>query len=347
MAYGGAGGRPARRVGEGARGLRIAIIGAGAAGLGAARTLRHSQHQVTVFEKEHRVGGRLKTYQRDGFTFDMGATAIAPRGKALAQTMLTELDTSELCQVHLPIYIHQFGRVTPGRLHRDEIERYCYRPGNEHLGHLLAQGLDVRLGVEDLRLERDSDRYRVQGEVFHAVFIGCPTPLATELLAQIGEARALQNARYRPCLSVALGFAASLTNVAYHAAIDPEQRSPLTWLSLESLKCPDRAPAGHTAMVAQLGPFYSREHFDSPDSEIVATSCDLVSRIYGPAFSEPVVHHVVRWKYSQPESTAWFESVNRRSATLLVIGDGVMGGRVELAYESGVRAATQFMEDYS
>ena len=39
--------------------MRIAIIGAGAAGLGAARTLRHSQHQVTVFEKLPVLGGML------------------------------------------------------------------------------------------------------------------------------------------------------------------------------------------------------------------------------------------------------------------------------------------------
>jgi predicted NAD/FAD-dependent oxidoreductase len=326
--------------------VKVAIIGAGAAGLGAARVLRGSRHQATVFEREHRVGGRLLTFEQDGFIFDMGATAIAPRGKALAPVMLNELDRSGLEVVSLPIYIHQFGRVTSGRLHSDQIERYCYRLGNEQLARLLAEGLDVRLGVGEVRLERASSGYVVAGEAYDAVFLACPTPVATELLAQIGEARALQNARYRPCLSVALGFAAPLPRASYHAVIDPEQRSPLTWLSLESNKCSGRAPAGHTAMVAQLGPFYSREHFTSSEGEIVATSCDLVRRIYGDSFSAPIVHHVVRWKYSQPESTAWFESVNRRGATLLVIGDGVIGGRVELAYESGVRAATQFLEDH-
>lgn len=326
--------------------MKVAIIGAGAAGLGAARVLRGSRHQVIIYEKEQRVGGRLMTFEQDGFIFDMGATAIAPRGKALAPVMLDELDRSELEEISLPIYIHQFGRVTSGRLHSDQIERYCYRVGNARLAQLLADGLDIRLGVQDLGLERASSGYRVANESFDSVFIACPTPVASELLAQIGEARALQNARYRPCLSVALGFAAALPKETYHAVIDPEQRSPLTWLSLESVKCAGRAPAGHTAMVAQLGPFYSREHFTSPETEIVATSCDLIRRIYGDSFARPVVHHVVRWKYSQPESTAWFESVNRRGATLLVIGDGVIGGRVELAYESGVRAAQQFLEDH-
>jgi oxygen-dependent protoporphyrinogen oxidase len=60
-------------------GLDVAVIGSGASGLAAAFRLRQAGHRVTVFESDDRVGGRMLTSQRDGFTFDHGAT-VAVRG---------------------------------------------------------------------------------------------------------------------------------------------------------------------------------------------------------------------------------------------------------------------------
>jgi len=51
---------------------RVAIIGAGAAGLACARTLLAAGAGVTVLEKSDRVGGRIATDQTDGFLIDRG-----------------------------------------------------------------------------------------------------------------------------------------------------------------------------------------------------------------------------------------------------------------------------------
>src|SRR5260370_35188284 len=51
----------------------VAIIGAGAAGLGAARTLENSGLSVIVLEARDRVGGRAHTIQAaPDVTFDLG-----------------------------------------------------------------------------------------------------------------------------------------------------------------------------------------------------------------------------------------------------------------------------------
>lgn len=52
---------------------RTAVIGAGIAGLGAARRIAQAGGVPTVFESEDRVGGRIKTIRRNGLTFDVGA----------------------------------------------------------------------------------------------------------------------------------------------------------------------------------------------------------------------------------------------------------------------------------
>lgn len=51
---------------------RIVVIGAGAGGLAVAARTAVKGHQVTIVEQSARVGGKLHTYRRDGFSFDTG-----------------------------------------------------------------------------------------------------------------------------------------------------------------------------------------------------------------------------------------------------------------------------------
>lgn len=51
---------------------RVVVIGAGVAGLATAGLLARDGHDVTILEKNERVGGRAGTVERDGFRFDSG-----------------------------------------------------------------------------------------------------------------------------------------------------------------------------------------------------------------------------------------------------------------------------------
>ena len=51
---------------------RIVVIGAGVAGLATAGLLAREGHEVTILERNSRVGGRAGTIERDGFRFDSG-----------------------------------------------------------------------------------------------------------------------------------------------------------------------------------------------------------------------------------------------------------------------------------
>ena len=54
---------------------RVAIVGAGPGGLAAAMLLAREGIPVTVFEREHAVGGRTKTITAEGgYKFDIGPT---------------------------------------------------------------------------------------------------------------------------------------------------------------------------------------------------------------------------------------------------------------------------------
>ncbi len=52
--------------------MKVAIIGSGIGGLGAAALLASRGYEVTVYEKNDVLGGRAAVYEAEGFTFDMG-----------------------------------------------------------------------------------------------------------------------------------------------------------------------------------------------------------------------------------------------------------------------------------
>lgn len=324
--------------------MRVGIIGAGLAGLAAARRLKTAGQDAVLFEKEPYVGGRLRTVSQDGFVFDAGATSFAPGGRALQAVLLQELPRESLFKIEQPIYVHEGLRVRPGDPTKSIIPRYTYTQGNQHLAELLVKDLDVRLSHPVEIIEPVDSRYRVHGETFDAVIVTLPVPSAMPLIASLGARPALAYCRYRPCLSICLGYDRALPEVRYHAIVDPEQRHPLTWLSLESVKCPARAPEGQSALVAQLSPSFSASHMGFEDDRIVALTTDYLERLYGKSFSTPKVAKVVRWFYSQPEAVVSFDTVNHPGMRVLVASDGLIGSRTEHAYEAGLRAAELLIE---
>lgn len=63
---------------------RVVVVGAGLAGLAAARQLRFMGFDVTVLEGRRRVGGRVMTYKREeplGLHVDLGADVVQGIGK--------------------------------------------------------------------------------------------------------------------------------------------------------------------------------------------------------------------------------------------------------------------------
>ena len=64
------------------------VIGAGLAGLTAARDLQTQGKSILVLEASDRVGGRVKSDYQDGFIFDRGFQVINPRYPQVAKTKL-------------------------------------------------------------------------------------------------------------------------------------------------------------------------------------------------------------------------------------------------------------------
>ena len=300
--------------------MKVAIVGAGMAGLAAARSLVQKGHEVVVFEKSRGFGGRAATRRKEGFVWDTGAGYID-------EAMLPYLPPEGLVRVDKPVWLYDGGEP---KADRPTAPRYTYVGGNNALGKGLAAGLDVRLAtrIETLAGLR---------EEFDALILTAPLPQTIELLRTIGEERDLGEARYRSCFAVGLGYVAPLPEQPYVALLARDD--PLGWLSLESAKCPGRAPNGGSAFVAQLSEAFTQEHYDAPHEEIAALAAGYVRSLFG--LVDPVASDVMRWRYSQPLSTGDFDRANPPGTRILVASDGLTGGKLHLAYEAGVRAAAR------
>jgi predicted NAD/FAD-dependent oxidoreductase len=318
--------------------MRVGVVGAGIAGLAAARHLANTGSEVTVFEGAAHVGGRCATLTIGAYTFDPGATSIVPRGREIERVMLEQLPTTDLVKIDSPVFTHDGRRVFLGT-GMPPTARYCYKHGIRTLAELLAVGLNVHKNHRVDAIEAPADGgFSLFGQTFEAVVLAVPMGEAARLMAPIGDARRAYNTRYRSCLSVLLGLDKDF-HTPYHAVVAEESVHPLHWLSIENIKVPGRAPAGHTALVVQLGPKYSRWNFEASDDSIVEDALVDVERVFGPGFDRPLLQHVVRWRESQPDSVSGFDSMNPPGSRLVVAGDGLEGGRIEHAYDSGIKAA--------
>ena len=311
--------------------MRVGVVGAGMAGLAAARALRAEGHEVVVFEKSRGLGGRAATRRREGFVWDTGATAIPE--ELLAMAGLSE----GFVRIEKPVWLHEGLVPHPGD-GRKAAARYALPEGANGLGKRLAQGLDVRRETRVETIGRAGEGFEMAGERFDALVLTPPIPQTRALLESLGETRPLAGVEYRPCLSVLLGFDAPLPEAPYAALLDPKGAHPLQWLSLESAKCSGRAPEGGAALVCQMSAGFSEAEYARSPEELVSLACGYVAALYGPAFARPVASDVMRWRYSQPLTTADLDAVNPEGSRIVVAGDGLLGGKLHHAYDSGRQA---------
>src|SRR4051812_2158763 len=76
---------------RGTREVDVCVVGAGYAGLTAARRLAGADKSVFVLEASDRVGGRVRTDPYEGFRLDLGGTFLGPQQDAV-HALVREFD---------------------------------------------------------------------------------------------------------------------------------------------------------------------------------------------------------------------------------------------------------------
>lgn len=347
---------------------RLAVVGAGPAGLAAAVALG-LEARVTVFEKSRGVSGRAATRWRDApgpdgeparWRYDHGAQYLSPDADGRAAAFVREHAGAGLTELGGAVWpFDAAGVLHPDEARQDPGPRWTYPDGVAGLGKRLVEargGLDVRLETRVARLERGPDGWGLEAEDggrhggFDAVLLTAPAPQTAALLeaSDLGPADAaallgaLGGATYRSQFAVVWAFEQPLERPAdvyalVHAVGEGEH--PVAWLAVESDK-PGRAPAGGSILLAQMSDAWTRAHYDADRADVVAAASEAVEALWG-ALPAPLFTDTQRWRYSLPDGRADRAGLEAAAAHgLFFAGDYTAGrGRVHLALEEGLGAA--------
>lgn len=319
---------------------RVAVIGAGLAGLAAARTLHDHGVDVTVFEKSRGLGGRAAT-RRDGvWAFDHGAQYATFRDTRLTPWVTSWAEAGILAPWEGRIAIREGGawRSAP-----DGITRWVAVPGMSALGRHLGAGLTLRTGTAVMRADRSSagwalfDADGVALGVFDRLLMTAPAPQAALLLATGAPSLAAHCAdvTFHPCRAVMCVLDRSAP-VAWDAAFvndDPH----LAWVARNVSK-PGRDAAFET-WVLHAPRAHSTETLEADTDEATAPMLRAFRTLLGndaPSVTYAVGH---RWRYAIPDPVLPQDAVWDDDTRAGVAGDWCGGPRVEGALLSGIALA--------
>ena len=322
------------------------IIGAGMAGLSAARKLIAGGQKVTIIDKGRGVGGRMATRWSDTpegvrALYDHGAQFFTVRSQVF-QAEVTRWQSEGLVRE----WAHGFADGT-GVSRTDGHPRYTVRGGMNALARELASPLGVRLQTRADSIGWDNGwQVRLEnGETLTTASLILTPPVEQSLaLLDAGsirlpdEARArLEQIDYDPCFAL-------LVELDQPARL-PEpgavqiQGEPIAWIGDNHRK--GVSPDAHTVTI-HAGPEFTRTHWDAPHDEVATKLLGAAERWLGAPVRRWQAH---RWRYSQPrtphpESCLFVESPGR----LVFAGDAFGQPRLEGAFLSGLSAAERLLE---
>jgi predicted NAD/FAD-dependent oxidoreductase len=305
------------------------IVGAGMAGLIAARTLQAAGWQVTVVDKGSQPGGRMATRRLgDGGVSDHGAQFLTVRDGAFAQAV-REWERAAVVRPWFTVEGHT---------------RYRGAEGMNGIARYLAEGLDVQTGVRLGQISIEGTGWLAvsdEGQEFRAdtLILTPPAPQTLALcedFASEAVVAALRSIRFDPCLALlcALDGPSRIPAPGY---IRP-WLGPLSWIADNRQK----GISAVTAITLHGDAEFSRKHWDTPDDEVSRMMLEAAEEWLGVPVSGWQLH---RWRYSQPAAAT---RGNRclygdAPAPYSIAGDAFGGPRVEGAFLSGLAAAERIL----
>jgi renalase len=326
----------------------VLIIGAGVAGLTAARDLAKAGRDVLVLEKSRGLSGRSSTRTANGSRVDHGAQYFTARDARFQQQVDEWLE-----QGHLKIWSHGFHRLTTEGLvaPTQGNPRYIFPQGMNTIGKLLGEGLKVRTETKVTSVSKQGNVWLVssEGETFEAktVILNMPAEQALTLCAfELGEVKQqLEQVTMEPSFALMLGY--DKTFLPEWQGILVETSETISWISHDSTK---RKDPKETILVVHSTPQFARAHFEEPPESIKekllsALPSSLLPPPYAfaqPSYTSLLWSNLHRWKYAL--ASKFLDAKFLQDDSLFVCGDWCGGARLEAAYMSGLALAERLTE---
>ena len=317
---------------------RIAVIGAGLAGLFCARTLQDHGFAVTVFEKSRGPGGRTSTpCFETGFRVDQRAPSFTVRNPHLSRYVEAWVQQGVVAEWAGRMVTINGDEVTPTS---DPPIHYVGVPDLSQIARHLAEELTLCTETEIVRLDHAENGWQLtdlQGQThvhFDQVVLSVSAPQAAELLQGHRLEATVQAVSQTPCWCVTLAFRERLRTAWDAASV---HHSPLIWVARNHSQ-PGR-DSDTDCWVLQGSTEWSRDHLKT-DSRVVA---DLLITEFAKILpvSFPAIQHLEtqRWMISASPESIDRQALHDPDSGLTVCGDWLCEGGVEVSILSGMSAS--------
>lgn len=343
---------------QGGRDADVVIVGAGIAGLVAARELIASGVRVIVLEKGRGVGGRMATRRLGAAICDHGAQFFTIRGRAFGTLVREAHDAgavAEWCDGFTRATANGGGMLPPGDGH----PRWRGAAGMTSLPKHLAAELDpargdVRTGVKVASIGIDHETVTIgidDGSQLRAAaaIVSSPVPQAIDLMAAGGmlphavdpaALRSLSGIDYDPCFALMLvldrpSLVPAPGGIQFEA--DGPANGPIAWLADNQQKGISPVPS----LTVHATAAFSREQFDTPADDVIAMLLESAAPwIDGPVSTAVVERSLHRWKFAQAKTPVAEPLVAvSTQPPIACCGDAFGAAKVEGAASSGLAAA--------
>ena len=315
---------------------RIAVIGAGLAGLTVAAELQASGHEVTMFEKSRGPGGRCATRRSEVGPFDHGAPGFEAVTAAFGSQVHGWQRAGWVAANPSPGTAQMIGVPSMNAL-------------AQQLASDLLPGVSLRAETHVFALEPGAPagwRLRLlDGQLdaghFDAVAVAVPAEQAAALLAPDASlAEAMRLTRSEPCWTVMVAWShAWAAPAGGWTATDPT--GVLARVHRDDARTGRPALDGVASRwVLHATPQWSADHLDMAPADVIATLTAALANSLGVDLAPPVHAAAHCWRYAQVagpriEPCGWNESLR-----LGACGDAWHGaGDVTGSRPSGIERA--------
>ena len=315
--------------------MKVALVGAGIAGLSAATALRGHGHDVVVFERARGPGGRAATRRVDGIDMPKaarGATLAFDHGAQYFTVRDPRFQTVVDGWLRDRIVAKWEGRIVSfdsegGEELTTTTDRYVGIPGMSAIARAMADALEVRY---EQRIESLDPLLRE----FDRVILAVTPEQAKPLVAQIPDLSAtLDSVVSQPCWAVLAAFEERVPARFDGAFV---HGSPLGWVARNQSK-PKREWKVDT-WVLHATTTWSLMHLDD-DPEVVGSVLmeafhDLIPTGLPRAFYA-TAH---RWRLASVDPPLAVGAIHHEESRITLCGDWCLGNRIEDAFLSGLAA---------
>jgi predicted NAD/FAD-dependent oxidoreductase len=321
---------------------KVAIIGAGIAGLSCANHLADKDIHATVFEKSKGVGGRTSTRRVEpNLSFDHGAQYFTVRNPILQSFVNTWENFGVVSEWKGRIVKLNNKEITGTEI----IPRYVGVPGMTAMAVELAKNLTIKRETKIIEVNHSLNQWTLLDEAgrayngFDHLIVALPAPQTAELLANHAIGKIASSTPMAPCWAVLVGFEKKL-DVPWDGAFIHD--SALSWVARNSSK-PGRN-ATKDCWVLHANAEWSAKHLEDAPELVIDQLLESYAYASGENLPAQIYKTAHRWRYSIGGSFINPRDLHDQSIGLTICGDWVNGGRFEGAFLSGITAVESILK---